>query len=65
MVVGGGNAAIREAITLAKFAQRVIVIYRREKLRATKILQDRAFENYKIEFLWDTVIQEILDKERG
>lgn len=64
VVVGGGNAAIEEAIALAKFAQKVIVIHRRDKLRATKILQDRAFENYKIGFLWDTVIQEILGKER-
>jgi len=64
VVVGGGNAAIEEAITLAKFAQKVIVIHRRDKLRATKILQERAFENYKIGFLWDTVIQEVLGKER-
>jgi thioredoxin reductase (NADPH) len=64
VVVGGGNAAIEEAIALAKFAQKVIVIHRRDKLRATKILQDRAFENYKIGFLWDTVVQEILGKER-
>jgi len=64
VVVGGGNAAIEEAIALAKFAQKVIVIHRRDKLRATRILQERAFENYKIGFLWDTVIQEILGKER-
>ncbi len=64
VVVGGGNAAIEEAIALAKFALKVIVIHRRDKLRATRILQERAFENYKIGFLWDTVIQEILGKER-
>jgi len=64
VVVGGGNAAIEEAIALAKFAQKVIVIHRRDKLRATRILQERAFENYKIGFLWNTVIQEILGKER-
>lgn len=64
VVVGGGDAAIEEAIALAKFAQKVIVIHRRDELRATKILQERAFENYKIGFLWDTVIQEILGKER-
>jgi thioredoxin reductase (NADPH) len=64
VVVGGGNVAIEEAIALAKFALKVIVIHRRDKLRATRILQERAFENYKIGFLWDTVIQEILGKER-
>ncbi len=64
VVVGGGNAAIEEAIALSKFAQKVIVIHRRDMLRATKILQERAFENYKIGFLWNTVIQEILGKER-
>ncbi len=64
VVVGGGNAAIEEAIALSKFAQKVIVIHRRDTLRATKILQERAFENYKIGFLWDTVVQEILGKER-
>ena len=58
-VVGGGNAAITEALHLSKFASRVVVIHRRHKLRATPILQERAFAEPKIEFLWDSVVEEI------
>ncbi|MBI3930742.1 MAG: thioredoxin-disulfide reductase [Chloroflexi bacterium] len=58
-VAGGGNAAITEALHLAKFASRVIVIHRRDQLRATAILQERAFAEPKIEFLWDTTIEKI------
>ena len=58
-VVGGGNAAISEALELAKFASRVVVIHRRQQLRATRILQERAFAEPKIEFLWDTVVEAI------
>ena len=58
-VVGGGNAAISEALELAKFASRVVVIHRRQQLRAARILQERAFAEPKIEFLWDTVVEEI------
>jgi len=58
-VVGGGNAAITEAIDLTKFASRIIVIHRRQQLRATRILQERAFAEPKIDFLWDTVVEEI------
>ena len=58
-VIGGGNAAITEAIQLTKFASKVTVIHRRDQLRATRILQEKAFAEPKIEFLWDTVVEEI------
>ncbi len=62
-VVGGGNAAINEALELGKFASRVIVIHRRQELRATRILQESAFAEPKIEFLWNTVVEAIEGKE--
>ncbi len=58
-VVGGGNAAIEEAMYLTKFANKVYVIHRRDALRADKIVQERAFKNDKIEFLWNSVVKEI------
>jgi thioredoxin reductase (NADPH) len=58
-VVGGGNAAITEALHLTKFAVKVTVIHRRHQLRASRILQEKAFSEPKIEFLWDTVAEEI------
>lgn len=58
-VVGGGNVALNDALFLTRFASKVIVIHRRDQLRATKILQDRAFANPKITFLWDTVVESI------
>ena len=58
-VVGGGNVALNDALFLTRFASRVIVIHRRDQLRATKILQDKAFANTRIEFLWDTVVESI------
>ncbi len=61
-VVGGGNAAIYEALHLAKFASRVTVIHRRDRLRATTIVQEKAFAEPKIEFLWNTVVQAIEGK---
>jgi len=61
MVVGGGDSSMEEALFLTKFAKRVTVIHRRDKLRASKIMQDKAFANQKIVFLWDSVPEEILD----
>ncbi|MEE9325276.1 MAG: thioredoxin-disulfide reductase [Dehalococcoidia bacterium] len=58
-VVGGGDAAIDEGLFLTKFASKVIVIHRRDQLRAFKILQERAFANPKMEFIWDTVVESI------
>lgn len=58
-VVGGGNSAIEEAMYLTKFAKKVYVIHRRDKLRADKILQEKAFKNQKIEFIWNSIVLEI------
>ena len=58
-VVGGGDSAIEEAIFLTKFAEKVYIIHRRDELRAVKIVQERAFKNDKIEFIWDSVVQAI------
>ena len=64
VVAGGGDSAIEEATFLTKHASHVTLIHRRDKLRASKIMQDRAFKNKKISFLWDTVVTEVLgDKE--
>lgn len=59
-VVGGGNTAIQEAIHLTKFAAKVTVIHRRDELRATKVIQDKAFANEKIEFVWNSLVTEII-----
>lgn len=60
MVVGGGDAALEEALFLIKFATTVTVVHRRDRLRASKIMQERAFKHAKIAFLWDTVVEDIL-----
>jgi thioredoxin reductase (NADPH) len=63
-VVGGGDSALEEATFLTRFARSVTVIHRRESLRASKIMQDRAFTNPKVNFVWDSVVTEILGEDR-
>ncbi len=58
-VVGGGDSAVEEAMYLTKFARKVTIIHRRDELRAAKSIQEKAFANEKIDFLWDTVVDEI------
>ena len=58
-VVGGGDAALDEALFTTRYASKVYVIHRRDELRASKVLQERAFANDRIEFVWDTVVEEI------
>ncbi|MCZ6639652.1 MAG: thioredoxin-disulfide reductase [Candidatus Dadabacteria bacterium] len=66
LVVGGGDSAVEEAIFLTKFASKVSIVHRRDKLRASKIIQDRAFRNEKLGFIWDSEVEEILgSKESG
>lgn len=60
VVVGGGDSAMEEATFLAKFATKVSIIHRRDKLRASKIMQDRAMKNEKITFVWNSVIEDVL-----
>ena len=64
VVIGGGDTAIEEALYLTKFVQEVTIIHRRDRLRATKILQERVFSNKKINFAWDSVVIKILGKEK-
>ncbi len=64
-VVGGGNTAIQEALHLTKFASKVTIIHRRDELRATKILQEKAFAEEKIDFLWNAQVSEIVGGAAG
>lgn len=59
IVIGGGDSAVEEGIYLTRFADKVTIVHRRDKLRAQKIIQDRAFANEKIDFIWNTTIKEI------
>lgn len=63
-VVGGGDTAIEEAIFLTKFAKKVYIIHRRNELRAVEILKDRVFKNKKIEFLWNSVVEKFIGKNK-
>jgi thioredoxin reductase (NADPH) len=65
MVVGGGDSALEEALYLARLGRQVEVVHRRDTLRASKIMQERAFKNPKITFLWDSVIERIADPTQG
>ncbi|MCP9057108.1 thioredoxin-disulfide reductase [Streptococcus infantis] len=64
LVVGGGDSAVEEAIFLTQFAKSVTIVHRRDELRAQKVLQDRAFANEKIKFIWDSVVKEIKGENR-
>ena len=64
LVVGGGDSAVEEAVFLTRFAKTVTIIHRRDELRAQKVLQDRAFANEKIRFIWGSVVKEIKGDKR-
>jgi len=65
MVVGGGDSAMEEALYLSRLGKKVDVVHRRDTLRASKIMQERAFKNPKIEFVWDSAVDDVMDVERG
>lgn len=65
IVVGGGDTAMEDSTFLTKFANKVEVVHRRDELRASKIMQERAFKNDKLSFLWNTVVEDIHDPEKN
>src|SRR5438309_5015536 len=65
MVVGGGDSAMEEALYLSRLGKKVDVVHRRDTLRASKIMQERAFKNPKIEFVWDSAVDDVMDVEQG
>ncbi len=65
VVVGGGDTAVEEAAFLTRFATKVSIIHRRDQLRASKIMQEKAFKNNKISFIWDSVVEDILGGDAG
>lgn len=64
-IVGGGNTAVEEALFLTNFCSKVTLIHRRDTLRAEKILQERLFANEKMEYLWDSTVEEVIGNEQG
>ncbi len=63
MVIGGGDSAVEEGVYLTKFADKVTIVHRRDELRAQKILQDRAFKNEKVDFIWNSTLKSINEKD--